>query len=383
MEFQLSEAQKDLVAAARELALGEFAPRAFTWEAQDRFPREYLRVLARHGYAGITIPEADGGQGGALLDAVLVIETIARVCATAGDCVQALNFGAIQQLARHGSPELKARYLAPCLRGDKLVAIAMTEPEAGSAVTDLRTRAEVQDGDVVVTGQKLFSTNGDLADCFVVWVNFGDSPRTAGAVVVERGSPGLTVDGSHRFLSGERYGVLFLEQTRVPRASVLLAEDGFRKMLTVFNIERLGNASRSLALGQAAFDKAVAYARDRRQFGRRLMEFQGLQWRFAEMQLKLESARLLLYRAAANADAGAPSALETALAEIACNRAGFEVANDALQVFGAYGYDDQSDVGYILRRTRGWLIAGGTIEQMLNRVAEEVFGERFPQRLPS
>jgi alkylation response protein AidB-like acyl-CoA dehydrogenase len=101
------------------------------------------------------------------------------------------------------------------------------------------------------------------------------------------------------------------------------------------------------------------------------------------MQLKLESARLLLYRAAANADAGAPSALETALAKIACNRAGFEVANDALQVFGAYGYDEQSDVGYILRRTRGWLIAGGTIEQMLNRVAEEVFGERFPQRLPS
>ena len=153
-------------------------------------------------------------------------------------------------------------------------------------------------------------------------------------------------------------------------------------MLAVFNVERLGNASRSLALGQAAFDRAVAYAKERRQFGRRLCEFQGLQWRFAEMKLKLDSARLLLYRAAANADAGLPSELETALAKLACNRAGFEVANDALQVFGGYGYDQESAVNYIFRRTRGWMIAGGSIEQLLNRIANDVFGETFSQRPP-
>ena len=113
----------------------------------------------------------------------------------------------------------------------------------------------------------------------------------------------------------------------------------------------------------------MAYAKERRQFGRRLCEFQGLQWRFAEMKLKLDSARLLLYRAASNADAGLPSELETALAKLACNRAGFEVANDALQVFGGYGYDQDAPVNYMFRRTRGWMIAGGSIEQLLNRRA--------------
>ncbi len=213
-------------------------------------------------------------------------------------------------------------------------------------------------------------------------MRFGESSRTSGAVLVERAAPGFTIDASHRFVSGERYGMLYFDECRVPAANVLLPEDGFRKMLAVFNVERLGNAARSLALGQAAFDLALDYARERRQFGRRLAEFQGLQWRFAEMKLQLEGARLLLYRAAANADAGLPSALETSLAKLACNRAGFEVANSALQIFGGYGYDHEAAVNYLFRRTRGWMIAGGTVEQMLNRIASEVFGENFSQRPP-
>lgn len=382
MDFQLSEYQTDLVVATRDLARRRFGPAAYTHQ-DGVLPREYLTFLAEQGLAGITIPEADGGQGGKLLDAVLAIETIAQVCPTAGDCIQALNFGAIQQVARHGSADQKARYLAPALRGERLLSIAMSEPEAGSAVTDLRARARIDGEQVVVDGQKIFTTNAATADDFVVWVKFGERTRDAGAVIVERTSPGLTVDSSHRFMSGERYGMLYLDDCRVPAANVLLAENGFRKMLAVFNVERLGNAARSLALGQAAFDLAVGYAKERRQFGRRLCEFQGLQWRFAEMKLKLDAARLLLYRAAANADAGLPSELEASLAKLACNRAGFEVANDALQVFGGYGYDQEAAVNYIFRRTRGWMIAGGTVEQMLNRIANEVFGESFPQRPPA
>ncbi|HET9017505.1 MAG TPA: acyl-CoA dehydrogenase family protein [Thermomicrobiaceae bacterium] len=382
MDFQLSREQRDLVAVTRAFAEARFGPAAFTWEERGAFPREYLSLLADQGLAGIALPSEDGGQGGTLLDAVLVIETVAQVCPTAGDCVQALNFGAIQQIARHGSHDLKARFLAPALRGEKVVSIGMTEPEAGSAVTDLRARARLEGDQVVLRGQKIFTTNGEHADLFVVWVKFGESSRSAGAVVVERGAPGFTVDGSHSFMSGERYGMLYFDDCRVPAANVLVAEDGFRRMLSVFNVERLGNASRSLALGQAAFDRAVAYVKERRQFGRRLAEFQGLQWRFAEMKLKLDGARLLLYRAAANADAGLPSELETSLAKLACNRAGFEVADAALQVFGGYGYADESPLNYIFRRTRGWMIAGGSIEQLLNRVAGEVFGEHFSQRPP-
>jgi alkylation response protein AidB-like acyl-CoA dehydrogenase len=382
MDFQLSEYHADLVAATRELARRRFGPTAYTREDDGVLPREYLTFLAEQGLAGITVPVEDGGQGGNLLDAVLVIETVAQVCPIAGDCVQALNFGAIQQVAKNGSPAQKAKHLAPGLRGERLFSISMTEPEAGSAVTDLRTRARIEGDQVVLNGQKIFTTNAASADAFVTWCRFGESSRTSGAVIVERDAPGLTVDSSNRFMSGERYGMLYLEEARVPRENVLLDEDGFRKMLAVFNVERLGNASRSLALGQAAFDRAVAYAKERKQFGRRLCEFQGLQWRFAEMKLKLDSARLLLYRAASNADAGLPSELETALAKLACNRAGFEVANDALQVFGGYGYDQEAAVNYIFRRTRGWMIAGGSIEQLLNRIANDVFGETFSQRPP-
>jgi len=382
VDFQLSEYHRDLVAATRELARGKFGARAFAQDDEAGLPREYLTFLAEQGLAGITMPQADGGQGGKLLDAVLVIETVAQICPIAGDCVQALNFGAIQQLARHGSPAIKQQHLTPCLRGEKLISIAMTEPEAGSAVTDLRSRGRVDGSEVVLNGQKIFTTNGDTADYFVVWVRFGESSRTSGAILVERGAPGFTIDSSHKFVSGEHYGMLYFDECRVPAENILLPEDGFRKMLAVFNVERLGNASRSLACGQAAFDLALEYAKERKQFGRRIAEFQGLQWRFAEMKLQLEAARLLLYRAAANADAGLPSALETSLAKLACNRAGFEVSNNALQIFGGYGYDQEAAVNYLFRRTRGWMIAGGTIEQMLNRIAGEVFGENFSQRPP-
>jgi alkylation response protein AidB-like acyl-CoA dehydrogenase len=161
---------------------------------------------------------------------------------------------------------------------------------------------------------------------------------------------------------------------------VLLGEGGFKKQIAGFNVERIGNAARSLALGRYAFEQARAWVLERKQFGRALAEFQGLQWKFAEMKLKLESAQLLLYKAAANADRGMPTPEETALAKLACNQAGFEVANDALQAMGATGYSQDVLVEYCLRRCRGWMIAGGSIEILKNRIAEGVFGRSFSQR---
>jgi alkylation response protein AidB-like acyl-CoA dehydrogenase len=381
MNFQLTDEQKQIVSTMRDLAGGRLKEHGFAHH-EGGLPRDVLKLLADQGLAGITLPEEDGGQGGALIDAVLVIEALAERSAAAGDCAQALNFGAVQQVARLGTPEQKAAVLAPVLRGEQLVSVAMTEPEAGSALAELRTKATIDGDEVVLNGAKIFGTHGDSADWFCVWARFGEDRRAVGAVLVPRGAPGLDVDSSHRFMSGERYGQLYFDDCRVPRSNVLIEHDGFKRLISVFNIERLGNSARALAYGQAAFAMAVDYARERRQFGRALMEFQGLQWRFAEMKVKLDGARLLLYRAAANADAGLPSPTETAVAKLACNRAGYEVADAALQVFGAYGYEDESAVNYIYRRTRGWMIAGGTVEQLLNRIAADVFGERFPQHPP-
>ena len=173
---------------------------------------------------------------------------------------------------------------------------------------------------------------------------------------------------------------LYFEDVRVPPEMVVLKEGGFKKQIAGFNVERIGNTARSLALGRYAYEEARQWAMQRKQFGRLLCEFQGLQWKFAEMKMKLDAGQLLLYRAAANADRGFPSAEETAIAKAFCNQAGFEVANEALQVMGGLGYSQESLVEYCLRRCRGWMIAGRSIEILKNRIAEGVFERSFSQR---
>jgi len=382
MNFQLTEEQRILQESTRRLAQEKFAAKAFTWEEKDEYPWENAKILAEHGFTGITIAEEDGGQGGTLFDAVLVLEQISQVCPHTGDVVQATNFGAIRQLSIYGSKELKVRILPPLLRGERLITLGMSEPNAGSAATDLRTKARVEGDEVVINGSKIFNSNGSHAHCFVVWVRFGDDVRTSGAVLVERDSPGFSQGKVERHMSGEPHCMLYFDECRVPKENVLVWEDGFTQLMPVFNIERTGNATRSLALGQAAFDRAVKHAKERIQFDRPLCEFQGLQWKFADMRMKLDAARLLLYRAVVNASDGKPSAVEISIAKAFCNQVGFEVANEALQILGGYGYSREFPLEYMVRRTRGWMIAGGSIEMMKNRIAEGIFERRFSQRPP-
>jgi hypothetical protein len=182
-------------------------------------------------------------------------------------------------------------------------------------------------------------------------------------------------------MNGEHWCPLYFDDCVVPDEQVLLREGGFKKQISGFNAERLGNASRSIALGRYAFDEAKEYLKSRRQFGRPLAEFQGLQWMFAEAAVKLESAQLLLERAAAAGDRdGLPPAIDTAMAKYAANEAGFFAADVAMQAMGATGFSDESLVEYCFRRTRGWMIAGGSVEVLKNRIAEHIFGRRFDQR---
>jgi len=184
------------------------------------------------------------------------------------------------------------------------------------------------------------------------------------------------------FLSGEEWTQLYFDDVRIGPENVLLGEGGFRKQIAGFNVERIGNTARALALGRHAYELARDYAAERRQFGRPLCEFQGLQWKFADMKMALDAAQLLLYRAACNADKGFPSAEETSIAKAFCNKTGFDVAHEAMQIMGAAGYSADCLVEYCFRRTRGWMIAGGSPEMMKNRIAEIIFDRRFPQRPP-
>lgn len=382
MDFHLTPEQQAFADSISRFAREQLAAGALARAHDPRYPRDVARLLACQGLLGITVPEADGGQGGTLMDAVIAIQTLALSCPKSADVCQAGNFGAIRTFAEYASPEQKKRFLPALLGGEKLLSLGMSEPEAGSAVTDLKTVA-VKDGDhYMVNGSKVFSTHSPEADVFLVYVRFGPGVGGIGSVLIERGTPGFSVGQPSSFMSGEQWSQLYFEDCRIPAANVLLGPGGFKRQIQGFNVERIGNSSRSLALGRYAFEQAREHARVREQFGRRLCEFQGLQWKFAEMAVKLDAAQLLLYRAASGADRGLPSAYDTSVAKYACNTAGFEVANEALQVMGALGYSQESLVEYCMRRTRGWMIAGGSLEILKNRVAEEVFGERFDQRPP-
>jgi alkylation response protein AidB-like acyl-CoA dehydrogenase len=381
MDFELSQDQKLFRDSVREFAEAELAAGALSRAHDPGFAWDVAKRLADQGLMGLTLPTADGGAGASLFDAVLAIQELALVCPTSADVFQTGNFGAIRGLQEYGTAEQKQRLLPTLLSGDGLVAIGMSEPEAGSAVTELRTTAVVDGDSLVLNGTKLWCTNSADATLFLVYVRFGAGTSGIGSVLVERGTPGFTFGPPETFMSGEHWCELHFDNCRIPLANQLLGAGGFKQQIAGFNIERIGNASRALAVGRHAFELARDHARNRQQFGRPLAQFQGIQWKFADMAVRLESAQLLLYRAATSTDAsGTPDAAMTSMAKYACNSAGFEVANEAVQVMGAMGYSTQTLAEYCLRRTRGWMIAGGSLEMMRNRIAESVFEQRFSQR---
>jgi hypothetical protein len=313
---------------------------------------------------------------------VIAIEQVAAVCPRSADVVQFGNFGPIRAFAEYGSAAQKARWLPELLAGRMVMSLGMSEPNAGSAATDLATTARPDGAHYVINGTKVFSTFSPDAAIFLIYVRYGPGVGGIGSVIVERDTPGFAIGTPSAFMSGEQWCELHFDNCRIPAENVLLGPGGFKKQMTSFNVERIGNAARSLAFGRYAFEKAREHVSTREQFGRPLCEFQGLQWKFAEMAIKLEAAQLLLYRAAANADRGFPSAYETAVAKAACNVTGFEVASEAVQAMGATGYSRDTLVEYCMRRCRGWMIAGGSVEMLKNRIAEHVFDRRFDQRPP-
>lgn len=380
MDFDFTEEQRAFAESVRRFAQAELAPGALQRAHDPAYPWETAAKIARQGLLGILFPEEDGGMGGTLMDAVIAIQEVALACPKSADIVQAGNFGPIRTFVEYATPEQKARFLPDLLAGRKLLSLGMTEPEAGSAVTDLRTTAR-EDGDgFVIDGTKVFSTHSPEAALFLVYVRFGPGVGGIGSVLVERGTPGFAIGQPSRFMNGEAWAQLYFDGCRIPRENLLLGPGGFKKQITGFNVERLGNASRALALGRHAYNAAREHALVRKQFGRPLCEFQGLQWKFAEMSVKLESAQLMLWKAVVGAQKGLPGAYDTAAAKLACNQAGFEVANEAMQVMGGMGFSQEAIVEYCVRRTRGWMIAGGSLEMLKNRLAESIFDRRFDQR---
>jgi alkylation response protein AidB-like acyl-CoA dehydrogenase len=382
MNFEFTPEQQTFRDAVRGFAERHLRAGALERAHNPEHPWDVARLMAEQGLLGIAVAAKDGGQGGTLMDAVIAIETVAQVCPRSADVVQAGNFGAIRVLAQYGTEDQKKRYLKRLLSGEGVICVGMTEPEAGSAVTDLKTAAMPDGAGYRVSGEKVFTTHPPYSDVMLTYVRFGPGVGGIGSVLIERTAPGVKQGKPSCFMNGEEWVTTWFDNVYVAPENVMLKEGGFKKQIAGFNVERLGNTARSLALGRYCYEIARQWALTRKQFGRLLAEFQGIQWKFAEMKIKLDAGQLLLYRAAVNADRGMPSAEETAIAKAYCNQAGFEIASEAMQIMGGMGYTQETLVEWCFRKCRGWMIAGGSIEVLKNRIAEGVFERSFSQRPP-
>lgn len=382
MNFELTAEQQQFRDAVRGFAERHLRAGALERAHNPGHPWDVSKLMAQQGLLGITIPEKDGGQGGTLMDAIIAIETVAQICPRSADVVQAGNFGAIRVLAEYGTADQKRRYLTRLLAGEGVICVGMTEPEAGSAITDLRTTATPDGAGYRINGEKIFTTHAQYADVMVTYVRYGPGVGGIGSVLIDLKSPGVRQGKPSRFMNGEEWVTTWFDNVYVPPENVMLKEGGFKKQIAGFNVERLGNTARSLALGRYCYETARQWALQRKQFGRLLAEFQGLQWKFADMKIKLDAGQLLLYRAAVRADKGLPSAEDTAIAKAYCNQAGFEICSEAMQIMGGMGYTEETLVEWCFRKCRGWMIAGGSIEILKNRIAESVFERTFTQRPP-
>ena len=380
MNFEFTPEQQQFRDAVAGFAQKNLKAGALKRAHQTEHPFDVAKMMAAQGLMGIAFPEADGGQGGSLMDAILAIEAVTEACPRSADVIQAGNFGPVRVLAEYGTADQKKRYLDNILRGEAVICVGMTEPEAGSAVTDLTTSATPDGEGYRINGVKVFQTHATAAEVMLTYVRFGPGVGGIGSVLIPRTSPGFKQGKAANFFNGEEWVQTYLDNVYVGAENILLKEGGFKKQIAGFNVERIGNTARSLAFGRYAYNIAREWAMTRKQFGRLLCEFQGIQWKFADMKMKLDAGQLLIYRAAANAVNGIPSAEDTAIAKAFCNQAGFDICNEAMQIMGGIGYTEETLVEYCFRKCRGWMIAGGSIEILKNRIAEGVFERSFSQR---
>ncbi len=370
----LAEEHVLLQRTVREFAAHEVAPRCASWDEQSRFPTELMEPMRDLGLWGMAIPPQYGGAGADALSYALVTMEFARVDASVAFLFFLHNGISTRSIVRFGSEDQKRRFLPALATGARLGGWGMTEPEAGSDAPAMRTTAR-RDGDgYVLNGRKVFCSLGGVADVYVVLAKTDPARRAEGIslFVVERGTPGFTFgrDENKLGLRAVPLRELVFEDCRVPKENVLLeAPNAFRRTMDLFNTERLGNSSCSLGIAMGAWDMAANYAQQRRAFGKSLTELQGLRWMLADMALQIESARLLVSQTARRIDRGLPVAAEASMMKICANEMVQRVTNDALQLFGAYGYTRDAGIERKLRDARGLAIAGGTPQVLRNTVA--------------
>ncbi len=380
----LSPAQIELKEKARDLARRVIQPRAAEVDRSEAYPWDNVKALTEAGFMGMTVPKELGGPGRSYLDAVLVIEEMAKACGVTGRIVVEGNMGAIGAILSYGSDEQRRLAARQVLSGDK-PAICITEPEAGSAATEMTTRAEKRGDRWVLNGRKHWITGGGVSKLHLIFARVieGGRSRGIGGFIAMLGEKGLTI-GKREPAMGLR-GIpeteVIFENLEVPETMALVPpegiERGFAGLMNAYNAQRTGAGTVALGIAQGAFDLALDFAKTRAQFGRPIAEFQGLQWMLADMSMGLEAARLMIWRAASAS--GFPDPVEAAQAKILASETAIKVVNDALQIHGARGYSRNLPLERMARDARMFTIGGGTAQILRTLVASKLLGWKLPQ----
>jgi len=378
--LELDVTHREIRDAARAFARDRIAPHAKAWDEAEHFPLELMAELGKLGFLGIQIPERFGGAGLDTLAYAIIVEEVSYADGAMGLTVASHNGLGSSHIARFGSEALHARYLPKLATGEYLGAWALTEPGSGSDAGALRTRADRSGDDWVLSGSKMFITQGSVAGVCVVLASTDVSARQRGitAFAIEPGTPGF----SARKLRGKMgcrasdTAELSLQEVRLSDAQrVGEVGQGFSDAMSILAKGRISIGAMALGLGEAALAAALAYAKERRQFGKRIGDFQALQWMLADSRTELDASRLLLYHACALADAGRPFAVEAAKAKLFASEAATRACDHALQIHGGYGYVNDFPVERFVRDVRVTRIGEGTSEVQRMIIARDLLGE--------
>lgn len=372
---KLNEEQQMLMSEARRIAENEFAADACLWDGKIPWPN--LEILSDYGLLGISLPEEYGGGGMTPFEAVVLKEVIGRVCPDTAYAMQ--DTGAPRAIAMFGTEAAKEKYLPSVCNAENHIAIGISEPEAGSDVTSMKTHVEeANDGELYLTGEKIWVSGVEEDSSAVVWAKFPDG---MGIVVMDFDQPGVEIQQHYDNMFNHQQSQFYMEEVHIPQENVLIrGPEGFKAQLKALNWERVGNASLCNAVALCAFDKALDYAQQREQFGQPIGDFQGIEWKLADMAKIIEISRAITYQIAEEAyrNDTQPGRMETSIAKLYSSEMAEEVVSESLQIHGANGYQQGHPLEYLYRYARGRRIAAGTDEIQKNTIAGALKKEGLP-----
>lgn len=367
MNFTLTREQELVRQMVREFAINEVKPIAAEIDQTGRFPMENVEKMAKLGMLGIPFSKEYGGAGGDTLSYILTVEELSKVCGTTGVIVSAHTSLCADLINKFGNKDQKAKYLTPLAKGEKLGAFGLTEPGAGTDASGQQTIATLDGDNYILNGSKIFITNGGVAETFIIFAMTDRSKGTKGisAFIVEKDFKGFSI-GKHEDklgIRGSSTTELVMQNCIVPKENLIGQEGrGFGIAMKTLDGGRIGIAAQALGIAEGALEEACNYMKERKQFGKPLSAFQGLQWMIADMDVRVESARLLVYKAAFLKEAGLPYSVDAARAKLVASEVAMEVTTKAVQIFGGYGYTKEYPVERMMRDAKITEIYEGTSE---------------------